>query len=112
MPAGAGAVKAGLAPPPAVPRRLTVRSARAYRRPLAGPTGKGRELSMTSAEPPASTRPIEAARNKLVEAVSRLERALEDRPRQTDPDALRAANAAVAARLDHSIERLKSVLEA
>ncbi len=67
---------------------------------------------MTSAEQPASKRPIEAARNKLVEAVARLERALEERARRTDSDALRAASAAVAARLDHSIERLKSVLEA
>ena len=67
---------------------------------------------MTSAKQPASTSPIEAARNKLVEAVARLERALEERPRRTDSDALRAASAAVAARLDHSIERLKSVLEA
>ncbi len=67
---------------------------------------------MSSAEQPASTRPIEAARNKLVEAVARLERALEERARRTDSDALRAASAAVAARLDHSIERLKSVLEA
>ncbi len=112
MPAGAGAVKAGLAPPPAVPRRLTVRPARAYRRTLAGPTGTGRDKSMTSTEQPASTRPIEAARNKLVEAVARLERALEERPRRNDPDALQAASAAVVARLDHSIERLKSVLEA
>ncbi len=67
---------------------------------------------MTSAKQPASTSPIEAARNKLVEAVARLERALEERARRTDSDALRAASAAVAARLDHSIERLKSVLEA
>ena len=67
---------------------------------------------MTSAKQPAPKRPIEAARNKLVEAVARLERALEERARRTDPDALRAASAAVAARLDHSIERLKSVLEA
>ncbi len=67
---------------------------------------------MTSAKPPASTRPIETARNKLGEAVARLERALEERPRRTDPDALGAARAAVVARLDHSIERLKSVLEA
>ncbi|MFQ5954372.1 MAG: hypothetical protein ACE5JZ_04845 [Kiloniellales bacterium] len=66
---------------------------------------------MTTAEEPLPASRIEAAKNKLVKAVARLERALEERPRRTGPESFDSVTAAVAARLDDAIERLKAVLE-
>lgn len=73
---------------------------------------------MTSAEDQPPPGRAAAAKRRLAEAVARLERALEARSGQADPDAARAdleklksVAAKVADRLDGSIQRLTTILE-
>jgi hypothetical protein len=108
-------------------RWLTAPTDAAYRRQPPARSAGVRIRSMSSGDDAMSLNRLEAARHRLTEAVGRLERAMARHDAaageagSTDPaahhaawadyEALRSVTATVSDRLDHTIDRLKAVLE-